>query len=263
MPALSRVIDLTPFELQRPEKLLWLYPQGVTEPLDHLNSSSLRKFLAKAEELLSDNHITWEVKTLDEAGFTQWLSYYQSKMDENEFSTIADIAWFQKRLAEGYQIQGLWFLKGEQLVASGILRVKDTEEVVLAFKASDRLELGGKANSSIGAVVDYCFLQYAVDQGFGRISAGRSRNAFGVINSIGYLDFKLRFGYLPHPDPTSPLLVEAPVDEQGRAVFLASRASHPDSYAWYELSPTGEAWAANRIPSLREPINLLHTPTSR
>ena len=262
MSSLPAFIDLNPFQLQRPEKLVWSYPQGVTEPLDQLKSSSLRKFLAKAEVSLSDAHITWTIEPVTEASFTEWLTYYQSKMEENEFSTIADLGWYQKRLSEGYQIFGLWFKKAGQLVASGILRIKDTEEIVLAFKASDRLELGGKANSSIGAVVDFCFLQYAVEQGFERISAGRSRNAFGVINSLGYLDFKLRLGYQQNPDPASPLLNQVPIDEQGRALFLAATISDPMTFAWYEINPTGEPWAASRIPSLREPINLLVTPSS-
>lgn len=262
MSALPTTIDLTPFQLLRPEKLVWTYPQGVTEPLDHLRSSSLRKFLAKAETLLSDAHITWEIVPVTQAGFLEWLVYYQSKMEENEFSTIADLGWYEKRIKEGYLIFGLWFKKAGQLVASGILRVKNTEEIVLAFKASDRLELGTMANSSIGAVVDFCFLQYAIEQGFERISAGRSRNAFGVINTLGYLDFKLRLGYVQSPDPASPLLNQVPVDEQGRALFLAATTSNPSAYAWYELSPTGEPWAASRIPSLREPINLLISPGS-
>lgn len=253
-------IDLTPFQLLRPEKLLWTYPQGVTEPLDHLNSSSLRKFLAKAETYLSDAHVTWEIVPVTQAGFLEWLVYYQSKMDENEFSAIADLNWYEKRIQEGYQIFGLWFKKDGRLVASGILRVKNTEEIVLAFKASDRLELGGKANSSIGAVVDFSFLQYAVEQGFQRISAGRSRNAFGVINSLGYLDFKLRLGYQQSPDPASPLLTEVPVDQQGSVLFLAASVSDPATFSWYEINPTGQPWAASRIPSLKEPINLLVTP---
>lgn len=253
----SATFDLTPFQLLRPEKLVWTYPSGVTEPLDQLRSSSQRKFLARAETLLSDAHITWSIEPVTEASFNQWLSYYHTKMTENEFTSIADLNWYHRRLSEGYQIFGLWFKKAGQLVASGILRVKGSQEIVLAFKASDRLELGTMANSSIGAVVDFCFLQYAIQQGFERISAGRSRNAFGAINSLGYLDFKLRLGYQQSPDLTSPLLSDVPVDEEGRVLFLAATQSHPNDFAWYEIAAGDSPWAASRIPSLREPIHRL------
>lgn len=247
--------DLTPFQLLRPEKVLWTYPATISNPIDQFRSKSLRKFLARVEEYLAQANITSEVVALDEAGFREWLTYYTAKMKENGFSLMADMDWYHRRVAEGYQIQGLWFWQAGKLVASGILRVKGTEEIVFAFKASDKLELAGGSNSSIGSVVDYYFQKLALGQGFQRISAGRSRNTFGVINSLGYLDFKLRLGYDPSPDPTSPLLTNVPVDEQGRALFLATPVAEPHRFSWYELNPTEQPWTENRIPSLSEPIH--------
>lgn len=218
--------DVTPIpyslirhNITRPEKITWQFPAGVA-PLDQIKSKSLKKFLGRAEEHLHENHINWSLEPLTDEGFLHWLSYYRTKMFENGYRIIADEAWYNQKIASGYQVLGLLFYKDGQLVASGIIGLDPkTKAGHLHFKASDRLELSNRDNSSIGAVVDYFFLKYAFDQKLVLVTGGKSRNAFGVFNTLGYLDFKLRFGFVPIADLTSPLLDEVPTLPEKPVVF--------------------------------------------
>jgi hypothetical protein len=57
-----------PQQIIRPEKIIWQFPAGVA-PLDQIKSSSLKKFLAKAEEHLHENQINWNLEPLSAVGF--------------------------------------------------------------------------------------------------------------------------------------------------------------------------------------------------
>jgi len=69
------------------------------------------------------------------------------------------------------------------------------------------------------------------------ISGGQSRNAFGVTNSLGYLDYKMRFGYQPSFADTAEYLSEVPLSETGCVLFFGRSAEH--SLAMFGLKPTG------------------------
>ncbi|HCC84919.1 MAG TPA: hypothetical protein DEP87_04530 [Candidatus Pacebacteria bacterium] len=250
----DNLLDLTQFQLSRPERLSWIYPTSAKDPLTQLRSQSLRKFLARAETYLTANQITWAIEPLELTQFEAWLPYYRAKMAEKGFDCLANTSWFLKRQSQGDQLLGLWFRRQQQLVASGIIRVK-ADKIVLAFKASDRLDLAGRSNSSIGAVVDHFFQKYALEHQFASISSGRSRNAFGVLNSLGYLDFKLKLGYVPQADLASPVSQTVPTDAQGRVLFFGlSGTVLSGSSNWYEINPSAEPWSKRLVTNLAPEI---------
>ncbi|HYD35871.1 MAG TPA: hypothetical protein VD999_07460 [Vitreimonas sp.] len=211
--------DLKPHHIQRPEKITWRFPYKGGDILSYLKSKTSRSFLRNADQDLLEFGITYQVKEVDENLFSQWLEYYSSKMSEQGYEVIANWEWYHKRKDEGYTIYLGLFTQGETWVGSEIFSQKD-QRFIAAFKASERLEKFSKKRNSIGAVIDYFFIKYAVEHQAELISFGQSRNAFGVINTSGNLDYKLRFGFQPQPSKDTVLLTEVPIGEDGTVMFF-------------------------------------------
>ncbi len=227
-------IDLTPYQVVRYEKTRWRFPSTGGDVLATIKSKGLRDFLKNIDQVLATQNIISTYKKISRDEFAEWLSYYQTKMAEHQFDFIASLDWYDQKIKEGKTVEAVFFHQQNKMVASGIFLREGNHKATLAFKASDRLELTNKSNSSIGAVVDYFFLKTMREQHVEIISSGRSRNAFGVINTLGYLDYKLRFGYEPTPAKKSTLLYSVPVNEKGIILFFGI---HSEKVALYALKP--------------------------
>lgn len=240
----------------RPEKITWRLSEPNTEPIAHLKSKGLRKFLSRSDELLAQKDITHAYKALSADEFSAWLPYYQEKMSENSYEILATPDWYQDRTAKGLTIEGIFFYQNNKLVGSGIFTRDGLEKATFAFKASDRLDLSNDANSSLGAVIDYFFLKTMIEKGVKIISAGRSRNAFGVINTLGYIDYKLRFGYQPQPDLTSAMFEEVPLNESGVVMFYGMKN---DKFTLFGVRPHGstQQFEASRFATPELPFELI------
>jgi hypothetical protein len=228
-------IDLKQYGILRSEKVSWRFPESPEDVLSHIKSKGLRKFLRSAKEILAEKGIRYESKVLSDEDFENWLPYYVEKMTENEYQVIATMEWLQKkREANLTTVEGIFFYQNDKLVGSAIFTRNGQEKATMAFKASDRINLSSESNSSLGATIDYLFLDEMVTKKITLISAGRSKNAFGVANTFGYLDYKLRFGYEPQNDPKSPLLDSVPVNEEGVVLFFGVKEG---KLSMYELKP--------------------------
>ncbi len=235
---MAQDFSLTPFDITRTEKVAWRFPSVTTEEeiLEKIISKSQRSFLRVSEGLLTSYGITWELKSLTLAEFEAWLPYYQSKMSELDYDILANSEWYQSRAAQGKTIEGLFMHQGEKMVGSGIFVIEGTNKATFAFKASERLDLSNRANASLGSIIDFFFIREMVKRRIAIISAGKSRNAFGVINSLGYLDYKMKFGYRPtFPDGTE-FVKSVPLNEKGAVVFYGKKA---DQIALYAFKPQG------------------------
>jgi hypothetical protein len=243
----STQFDLASHGISRPEKIRWVFPSGV-DPATQLKSESLRKFLNKAEVHLEANNITWSYQPIDQATFESWLPFYRTKMTESGFRVIADEAWYKTKVEAGVQIFGLFFHQQGQLVASGVVTYEPQFNALhLNFKATDRLNLSGRSNSSIGALVDYFFLKQAHQQACTIITSGQSRNAFGVYNTLGYLDFKLRLGFQPEP-VTEVWESTVPLNELGQVLFYGQQRGETKLFA-VTPADTPNWWIAT-LPTL-------------
>ncbi len=213
------MISLRQFNIQRPERINYDFP--VSNPanlLDHIKSKSLRSFLLKTDEILVKNNIEWKYEDLTEEKFMEWLPYYKEKMEERNHEVRATKEWYQEQISKGVHLKGLFFYQGQRLVGSGIIGLHDNI-VHFAYKASDQIELSSMSNSSIGAIIEFLALKLAAETGHYTTTMSRSRNAFGFFNTLGYLDYKLRFGYKPEPISDVQLLDEVPVNEKGSVLF--------------------------------------------
>ncbi len=246
-------LSLVSYQILRPEKIRWHFHLIENNILASLKSKSLKKFLAKYDSIIKDNNLSVEHKILDTESFEKWLEYYRRKMLENNYDIIASTDWYDDRTKKGLSIEGLFFYQNSKLVGSGIITRNSNEQATFAFKASERIDLGNDENSSIGAMIDYLFLKFAVDSKTKIISAGQSRNAFGVINTYGYLDYKFKLGYLPLL-PEKPTFADSiPLSENGVGVFFGQYESMLTLYIFKPKGVTFKLEAA-RYSSSELPV---------
>lgn len=223
-------ISLSPYSIQRPEKVRWIFPSTHSDVLSGVQSSSLRKFLKTSLQQLVENSITYTHGVITQLEYAKWYAFYSQNMEEREYDVLASKEFIEEKTAEGKTVEGIFLSKNGELIGGGIVVRKANEFASLAYKASLRISLGNQKNSSLGAVIDYLFLLQAKESGVKRISGGRSRNAFGVLNSLAHLEYKLRLGYIPEPDAESPLLIEVPIDEKKVVGFLGIKDGAPALY---------------------------------
>lgn len=216
-------LNLTDYGIVRPEKIIWRFPEHVSDVLAAMKSKTLRKFLQNTDQELSSNGITYEYKKLSDEEFLAWLPYYEKKMSENGYDLIASPAWLAKKKEQGVTLDGMFFYQHGEMVGSGIFTRNENHKATFAFKASERIDLGQEAHASLGAIIDYLFLKEMSEQHVEVISAGRSRNAFGVINNLGYVDYKLKFGYTPTFTDEETILTTLPLNEKGICICYGKK----------------------------------------
>lgn len=251
--------DLTKYHISKTEKVSWRIPNDNRSPyaLDHIKSSSQRKFLQNIDHILESNSITWHAAPIDRIQFLEWMEYYEAKMSEHDYRHIADANWFDTRISEGKVIEGMFFYKDGKLICSGIFVVEGTQKATFAFKASDRIDLSSKSNSSIGSVIDYFFLKEMLARNITIISAGKSRNAFGVHNTFGYLEYKLRFGYYPLIDDVDQETT-VPLSEEGSVAFFAKQNNALKLFYVHPLAGAKELQALKVLPPSIESVEITY-----
>jgi hypothetical protein len=228
--------DLTPYNITRPEKIIWRFQLQNQDVLQSIVSKSLRSFLSHTDTVLAEQQIKYEYRPVDRNEFQVWLEFYEKQMVANDYDTLANLDWFDKKIAANKQVEGLFFYRDGQLIGSAIISRDGQTKATMAFKASQRVDISNHKNASFGALIDYLFLVEMVKQKVGIISGGRSRNAFGVINKVGYIEYKLRLGYQPIFDPTVVQHSDIPLSEDGSAIFFSPNAEQ--QMTAYIVGPT-------------------------
>ncbi|KKR61417.1 hypothetical protein A2643_00095 [Candidatus Nomurabacteria bacterium RIFCSPHIGHO2_01_FULL_39_220] len=228
---MTKIVSLKQFNIERPEKILYDLPiSNETDLYNNIKGKRLKSFLHKSEEILKKNNIEWKYEELTEKKFLEWLPYYKEKMNELNHNIWATEKWYQEETQKGYNIKALFFYQNGKIVGSGIMAFKDNL-VSLAFKATDRITVSHVSYGSLGSIIDFLRLKLICKEGNSKTVVTRSRNAFGVINSIDYLDFRLRFGYTIRPNLSAPILSDVPVNDDDFVLFYGLQNGELSLYA--------------------------------
>jgi hypothetical protein len=239
----STVTSLQPYSLLRPDKIRWISSLTSQQTvLESLNSKSLRKFLSRSAEVCAEQGIRKELFVMTAERYAQWHALYTEEMLALRHDVIAQSDWFENKATGNQEIHGIFYYQNNALIGGSVITVSK-DMVNLAFKANRRLEISNDKDASLGAVIEYDFLCFA--QPYGTvISSGRARNSFGVHSSLGYLAFKLRFGYQAVWAENAESLTDVPVNAAGKVLCFAvsTDASHLDQTQLrpYYLTPTPE-----------------------
>jgi hypothetical protein len=185
--------------LYRPVKVQWVYPTLLPNEnwYEKILSKSIRKQATTCLEKLILNGITFKKTPLTEERYLNWLKFYTKHMLELGHDIIATPEWYQDKQSVYSDFWLIEYFKENELVGGSILGQTPEKTIAHCFKASDRIELSGDQNISLGSLMELIYLKTSVEDGAKQITSGSSRNGFGYFNSLGYLVSKLRMGFFP------------------------------------------------------------------
>lgn len=253
--------------LVRPTKIEWVLPNPKLYWADNwtggIVSKSVKKIAKNLDTILDANKLTPELSQLDEAKYRDWHDFYQARMVEQRHRVIATPDWFadisqQKKYSQlmlvNYKVQ-------QSSIAGSIWGVQNSK-IVHIFKASHRLATGNQQNSSLGTVMELFFLRYALQHSFDQVSAGTSQNAFGYLNTLGYLASKLKLGYFPRASALAeqsaifPALADTPMlwflnqDPIGAAVYPSKESLNSELLIYLDRIGVSTQLMTNGIVSI-------------
>ena len=181
-----------------PQKISWIFPgEHYDAPLESIRSRHARSFLQSVDTFLVEQNLRLELGPCDYSEYERFLQLYRERISEKGFDALANESWYAEKTAEGKTVEKVFLYSGEELLGGKILTVRE-DGIRSAFKASKQPKLFAlKHNVSIGLILDYLAIRQYGAQHPELLTAGTSRNLFGVTNTIGYLIFKLRMGYIP------------------------------------------------------------------
>lgn len=184
--------------LFRPQKVSWIYPlESKKSVLENIHSKHAIKFLSGLNEFLTNHQLEVSTGVCSRTEYEEFLQLYNERVAARGFESIANLEWYKTKEREGKSIEKLFIKQSGVLVGGKIITVID-KQVRSSYKASVQLPIFQKPrNASLGLILDYLMLEHYIKTKPTLLTAGTSRNLFGVINTIGYLVFKLRIGYLP------------------------------------------------------------------
>lgn len=231
-----QTFDLSKLQITRPDRVTWTAELDGGSFIDSLRSKSLRKFLRGVDQVLTAHRIHWEYREVSKEAFIEWLTFYETEMEDRSYRVIANIDWYEKRTAQGKSIEGIFLTQDGQVVGAGIISRSGQEKASLAFKASKKISISSMSNGNLGSVIDYLFITQMHSLGVTEVSGGISRNAFGILNTIGYLEYKTKF-YAPSPARTAEVTQEVPLSTQGDVLFYGCRQQAPQELILFYLKP--------------------------
>lgn len=236
-----------------PTKIRWFLPPASThDPVEQFRSKSLKKFGRKLDELLQEQNLHIHTSDISLDDFMSWTKPYTEYMIQKKYEVLANEAWYHKKIEAGDTVHAISISQGDRVVASEIYVIKQGGKAVSsAFRYSDPSINFSMKQGSLGAAMDIVYLKHVAAQGFSRISKGRSRNAFGLVNSFGNLVYKLRLGLDIQPDPDTPFSETIPRSENNSTLFFHFEGS--TKFAFVREIKTDPI-----NPELRNYYNLFH-----
>lgn len=211
----------------RPTKLLWVFPKPENQAnwIQNIPSKSVRHLYAQLDTILHDSNLKIAVSSLTEEAYRDWHVYYEKAMVEQKHDVIAKPEWYRDKK---HALSKIWILtvldQDGKRVGASIFSVDDLGVFTHHFKASDRVELRGPDNTSLGILLELLYLRFAFEHNPSTVTSGLSRNGFGYFNSVGYLASKLRIGYIPTAASNRPWDREFLYhDSQSLTIWFAQR----------------------------------------
>lgn len=221
--------------LYRPVKVSWVYPlDSDLSIIDRIQSKHARAFLRNLDTFMEAEGFSIEKGVCTQAEFDQFLQLYGERMDERGFDHLATQQWFDLKQMEGKTIEKIFIYQNHKLVGAKIITAKNFE-FRSSYKANRQLPIFSKLrNASLGLVLDYLMLEEYMKRSPTLLTAGTSRNLFGVINNPGYLIFKLRMGYIP--------------SVQNEATVFQQTTDMPEKPFWFSF--------LSQAPKTQQPLSL-------
>jgi len=173
-----------------PEYVAWdLNLRG--EVIDSIPSKSKRKFLKKAEEILFDNSISFEVTTIDSKQHFELLIEFHNRCHiEKQHDIITNCEWYFINLSRGRVMECLRLVKAGQLVGLKIYSY-DSTGFYFSYKSTLR-EFDRLLN--LGLILDFLSFKRAKELGYSKLCIGKEKNLYGLFTQISVYSYKVSLG---------------------------------------------------------------------
>lgn len=195
----------------RPERILWKFPlpadtQDPDAWIAHIASKSTRAWARKLDEMLQLGGLEYEITPLTAEKYADWYTFYVPTMIAQKHDVLAKPEWFELRRPVYQEIYILEVRRvADQVrVGASILTEKVGRKWGKPYRASERVDVPGVKNFSLGALLDLLAMRFMFSHHPAEVNSGTSRNAFGHFNNLGYLAYKLKIGYKPWFNPELP-----------------------------------------------------------
>lgn len=195
---MTKQLSLIVFSLRRPNHIRWLFPtfKSDTDILQNIHSDKLRKHLVHTDDLIDKYQIKITKEVLTKKTYLQWLTHYNEVIKSKSFTTFATDNWFNEKMKQGKSVELMSFFQNDILIGTKVYTLKENN-VIASFKTTVSESISFTKKISFGAVMDYHFLRELCKRNITNVNFGKSRNQFGVDNSLGLLEYKLKFGMIP------------------------------------------------------------------
>ncbi len=226
--------------LWRPQKISWIYPIDPNRTvLETIRSKHAKKFLAGTSLFLQQNNFEVSHGSCSLKEYEEFLLLYNQRINEKGFEPLATLEWFHAKKEEGKTVEKL-FIRQNNVLVGGKIITTINHEFRSSFKASLQLPIFHKQhNASLGILLDYLMLEEYVKRKPTLLMAGTSRNLFGVINTMGYLIFKLRMGYQPLVINEKTVFEQETTNPE-KSIWLTFLSESPESKKTLNLYYSGD-----------------------
>ncbi len=232
----------------RPERIRWSFPlpEDKQDPdawIANIASKSTRGLARRLDELLEIGNLQFEIRPLTAALYADWHTFYVPTMIAQHHDVLAKPEWFELRKAayENIYLLEVRTNSDQKRIGASIVTLKSGNCWGKPYRASERIDVPGVKNFSLGALLDLLAMRFIFSHQPVEVNSGSSRNAFGHFNTLGYLAYKLKIGYKPwyFPEypasdvfpqttpqtPTAWFVIEEPAPQQPQLLRLL-RLSH-------------------------------------
>ena len=182
--------------LYRPVKVSWVYPlDSDLSIIDRIQSKHARAFLRNLDTFMEAEGFSIEKEFAPKLSLTNFYNSMAREWMNEVLSIWQHSSGLISNKRRGKRSKNLYLPK-PQVSWSKIITAKNFE-FRSSYKANRQLPIFFQTEKRLAGACTRLQCSRNMKRSPTLLTAGTSRNLFGVINNPGYLIFKLRMGYIP------------------------------------------------------------------
>ena len=184
--------------IRRPLKVAWRMKLDINKSaLEQIKSKKAREQIIYDLDKLDDLNIKIDiVKDLGQKDYEIWLSRYTSFVN-NKFNSTPSIGinWLREKQGKNIKVCAVMAYSDEKLIGGEVF-TETGKKISIGYGFSESIE---KLRGDLMLLMDYKFIEYALDLKMPAISFGQDTNFYGTDLSSGLIMYKSKIGFSPIP----------------------------------------------------------------
>lgn len=184
--------------IRRPLKVAWRMKLDPNKSaIDQIKSKKTREQIAYDLGKLNELNIKIDiVKNLAQKDYENWLSLYTSFVND-KFNIVPSIGvnWLKEKQEKDIKVGAVMAYRDGKLIGGEIF-TENKNKLSIGYGFSQRFE---KLRGDLMLLMDYKFVEYALELKLPEISFGQDTNLYGTDLSSGLIMYKSKIGFSPVP----------------------------------------------------------------